>query len=807
MRSKYLRAILVFLLILLFTSCTPKEPDEYIAYAVGTNFTANLTSCWDFEDDAVDSVGGYDGANSGADFITGRVGAKAVEFIPANNDHIEIADSADDPFDVIPAVTINMWLNGTDRATVNSRVFHINSGLSLYWEHASEDEWRMRVDAVGNIEVDAQGYATPYGEWGMFTFSWEPGNYSFYWNGVSVFSEDASNSGLLDDLAVSLYLGIDEDETNYEYDGMMDELSFWQRKLPDAEILALYNSSVGVTCAAMIASGDAPAATPYPGPDWRIDADADCSNTDGNLTSPFCSMFNLSTITIQAGDTVKFDNCDIHRGEYTFTEADGTSGNEIKIGQYGDCPTQQPRIWGSINVTSCNNATSNGGSIWECNKGDFPEEVNMVFYDVDGYADGTGYPLSGSYNATATDLDTNWKWWWNTTNDAILIYYAGGNIITDGDGIEAAQYESDNDGVMDVDSKDYYFFENITYNFCNHRCIRGQHAEKVTTRYNNVNYAWEKSIYYDGFPGVDTLVINYNNLSQTGWKARNNHGNPGNQGEGIFVMKYDNVEIQNNRIQNNWGVVINLVNVSGFDISYNWINGSEYDNQMAAGIYPEASWDGVISYNNITRLNASGINRGAEVAERFDENITIMYNIVVAYTQLWNSDVAASVFLNDANVHHNTWILRQNLYDYSNDRAIYMDNIEHTRFYDNLIYIDRNNEYSYFTFGPTYTNISSDYNLYYTTAGLGNWTIEGDTTYTGLTAWTAQTGNDSNSAIGDPLFVDYANSNYQPYSNSPACSMSSTSSYVGAIACSAESGAVDTSCVPMFMILKKKWWN
>jgi hypothetical protein len=70
-----------------------------------------------------------------------------------------------------------------------------------------------------------------------------------------------------------------------------------------------------------------------------------------------------------------------------------------------------------------------------------------------------------------------------------------------------------------------------------------------------------------------------------------------------------------------------------------------------------------------------------------------------------------------------------------------------------------------------------DYNLYYNTGGV-RFSIN-TTTYKGLFNWSNLTGQDNNSLDSNPLLT----SNYYPQYNSPACSMSDTGSYVGALPC------------------------
>jgi hypothetical protein len=74
-----------------------------------------------------------------------------------------------------------------------------------------------------------------------------------------------------------------------------------------------------------------------------------------------------------------------------------------------------------------------------------------------------------------------------------------------------------------------------------------------------------------------------------------------------------------------------------------------------------------------------------------------------------------------------------------------------------------------------------NYNLYYNTNS--DYIMWENDLYSSILAFVAGQGMESNGLQSNPMLM----SSYQPYNNSPACNMSSTGSYVGALACSATS--------------------
>jgi hypothetical protein len=136
------------------------------------------------------------------------------------------------------------------------------------------------------------------------------------------------------------------------------------------------------------------------------------------------------------------------------------------------------------------------------------------------------------------------------------------------------------------------------------------------------------------------------------------------------------------------------------------------------------------------------------------------------------------------NIHHNTcYAKRYGLVSLLNDAS------ENTKWTDNIFYSESN--YLITRSGLASNGIFYNNNLYYR-ADYGRifryWNHDTDsTTYANLA--TALASNnwdgtwDTNSVNTNPRFTDANNLNFQPIKDSPACEMSTTGSYVGAIPC------------------------
>jgi len=112
---------------------------------------------------------------------------------------------------------------------------------------------------------------------------------------------------------------------------------------------------------------------------------------------------------------------------------------------------------------------------------------------------------------------------------------------------------------------------------------------------------------------------------------------------------------------------------------------------------------------------------------------------------------------------------------------------------DNIFYAET--EYALFRTGLATDGVFYDYNLYYVKPGgldlFQRWNNNGATGYNTLadakesSDWDGKW--DIHSKQADPLFTDLSNNNLKPKTGSPACTMSSTGSYVGAIPCDSSS--------------------
>ncbi len=206
----------------------------------GACMTNGLVGYWAMDEGAGTtaedaSEEGNDGILNGADWTTGKVGG-ALEF-DGVSDYVISGD-----IDLINNFTISAWIKPYVLNDSYMRIVHKNgaytfwindansslggyfyqepSGGDYYWANTNTltaDEWHHVVMVKSSVD-----------------------GFSIYVNG----KDEGGSSGFTGDVRendVNVYIGIDEDETTYDFDGKIDEVRIYSRVLSATEIRYHYN--------------------------------------------------------------------------------------------------------------------------------------------------------------------------------------------------------------------------------------------------------------------------------------------------------------------------------------------------------------------------------------------------------------------------------------------------------------------------------------------------------------------------------------------------------------------------------------
>jgi hypothetical protein len=266
---------------------------------------------------------------------------------------------------------------------------------------------------------------------------------------------------------------------------------------------------------------------------------------------------------------------------------------------------------------------------------------------------------------------------------------------------------------------------------------------------------------------------------------------PTGQGEGVFGYASDgtwftNSKILNNSFYSNFGCVINSVNADGLLWSGNnqtgWVG---YASSLCAGVYPEASKNGLLTRNFVKRLEKAAFYGGVENSNRYSTNITSEYNVYWSPVNKLQVNGAGTVGRMVANYtfRHDTFIATDTN-STVNSQFLYFKDFINLTFVDNIVYMDGSgSSHDLMEFNET-SRKYFNYNLWYVTSGTPTWDPYGATAaYTSLADYQTGTANETNSVYGDPLFSNLNNSNFTPLYTSPACNAASDGGDIGAFAC------------------------
>lgn len=209
---------------------------------MATNYTTNMVLYYNMSDNVIDSSpGGRNTGNlTGPDYVTNGYITGGLWFNNATNDYIVVNNSVVNDLDNMAELTINLWLNQTTRGSYLTRIVHMNGvySLTVGYDTINEVRWRVYNSSGGTVEMQANA-AVSYNVWQMITVTYKSGNMSIYYDGV-LKNSTATLKGSVRDLALPLFIGIDEDKTTQEYLGYMDELSIYNKSYNNAEVYEMY---------------------------------------------------------------------------------------------------------------------------------------------------------------------------------------------------------------------------------------------------------------------------------------------------------------------------------------------------------------------------------------------------------------------------------------------------------------------------------------------------------------------------------------------------------------------------------------
>jgi hypothetical protein len=217
-------------------------------YKYYNGLLTGLESYWKLDEASgtiADSHGSNDGTNSGASYGATGIISDALDFERTDSDYVDcgqfsgLGDSDR---------TISVWVNIESLPSSTMRVLHLASSTtasgapagSLYIN--SSDQYEASVAGTGDGIVTGGSAST--GSWVHLLVTITSGEtIEFFVNGSSQGSTTASGTSPSNPY---LYIGAYNPTIGQHFDGLIDEVGIWSRKLSSADVTNLYNNGSGL---------------------------------------------------------------------------------------------------------------------------------------------------------------------------------------------------------------------------------------------------------------------------------------------------------------------------------------------------------------------------------------------------------------------------------------------------------------------------------------------------------------------------------------------------------------------------------
>jgi hypothetical protein len=202
----------------------------------------NLVSYWPLDESFDDLVGGNDGTPSGGVTNATGISSGAMNF-DGVDDYVQVSDSSS--LDLTGDITFSFWMNSRDLTSNALRMFHKNSAYTI--TSAVDLSGGDNTIRLFNYQDNTYCYSDNIyteNEWQYVTIVQSGGICYFYKNGVDIGTGDSTINPTFPNSAVDLYIGIDEDESTAPYNGQLDEIIIYNRRLSSTEITDLYKAGL-----------------------------------------------------------------------------------------------------------------------------------------------------------------------------------------------------------------------------------------------------------------------------------------------------------------------------------------------------------------------------------------------------------------------------------------------------------------------------------------------------------------------------------------------------------------------------------
>ena len=712
---------------------------------VSASSTDNIIAYYNFSFNADDSSGnGLDGTlTAGANITTGGIIGNASGY-DGTDDLISIADTdlltfgngTDDfPF------SISAWIYPIKDSSDPQIIFSKYGNPYEYYlrlNNAEQLSFVMRDDEIGvNPTITADAQIISLDTWTHVVMTYDGTGGATAGNGVLLYINGSIATSILisnqatyvamNNTNSVITIGMRDDSTTFPFKGSIDETGVFNYTLSATEVNRLYTINL---------LGYTPTEINISEPSTYYVNQSGGNDSNGGLTSSTAlkTITKVNTLSLGEGDTVLF-SCDstFRSVEDAYLDIkSGTSAGHVTYGSYGDCSGWNGTgysVGGSLSrkplfLGSYNASSTANWTDMGSNIWEFNKTLDYDFGSMIFNGDSSWCDKKNTDGGLVEQGDCTYNF---GTDNTML--YSVGNPATYYNNIEISYSPafSNPEGIIDYTSSSYVILENLEVKYARLIGFNGANSNHIILRNNTVRYSGGG---YTSTAGTTRF------------------------GGGIqFGLTTKNISIDNNIVLYSWDACITVQ-------SWNTGSGKTMKNINVT--------------NNICGYSP-------ELFEWFQ-------SIVDAGTNTKNILIEHNTVFDGTNQEEGVWCptrggrdLRLARTPAETDNYIVRNNI----FFNNSRqFVDLGSSQNYNWLG----DIQMNYNLYFGLLPSTPFSFNG-TDYNTLTTFKSGTVQETNGIESNPLFLStiYGDSDFLvPAAESPACLMSSTGSYVGALPCATD---------------------
>lgn len=248
-----------------------------------TNLTTGMLGCWDFENNLIDEVNGYNGTDSGGLKYNSEYAQVGSYSLDLNGSESMILDAHVSNFpDNANTRTLMIWARNNNTASGTTGIFGYGAAGNGNWFMLDESGKRAYVDVWGSNIYDWD--LLNQSDWTMITGTYDGSQAKLYVNDYKHVNGSLTANTVLNEADV----GANPSEEYFW--GQVDMAVMWNRELNLSEVQWAYYNGAGRNCSQMMGTNGT-AAPPAP----PKNQDYITITPDINLTGNDTSWWNWST--------------------------------------------------------------------------------------------------------------------------------------------------------------------------------------------------------------------------------------------------------------------------------------------------------------------------------------------------------------------------------------------------------------------------------------------------------------------------------------------------------------------------------